>query len=136
MIAKLERTQSNAQQNKNKHRTPNGKHTKQQINNNITTALERTVALATGGLDVFYCAKFALDSVASETSFKWRIAGKLMMAQHYMPALQFCAFLGIRTSIANKPYISVIFQCVCVGGGGRRMSGPPVPPVLPHGRLI
>ena len=32
MIAKLERTRSNAQQNKDKHRTPrtNGKHTKQQ----------------------------------------------------------------------------------------------------------
>ena len=44
MIAKLERTQSNEQQNKDKHRTSttNGKHTKQQINNNITTALERT----------------------------------------------------------------------------------------------
>ena len=43
MIAKLERTQSNAQQNKDKHRisTTNGKHTKQQINNNRTTALER-----------------------------------------------------------------------------------------------
>ena len=39
MIAKLEMTQSNAQQNKDKHRTPttHGKHTKQQINYNRTT---------------------------------------------------------------------------------------------------
>ena len=48
MIAKLERTQSNinAQQNKDKHRIPktNGMHTEQQINNNRTTALERTAA--------------------------------------------------------------------------------------------
>ena len=33
---------------------------------------------------------------------------------------------GIRTSIAKKPYIFVIFQ----GGGG--VSGPPVPPLDPH----
>ena len=34
-------------------------------------------------------------------------------------------FQGIRTSIARKPYIFVIFQ----GGGG---FGPPVPPLDPH----
>ena len=46
MIAKLERAQSNAHQNKDKHRTPttNGKHTKQRINANRTIALERTAA--------------------------------------------------------------------------------------------
>ena len=46
MIAQLERTQSNAQQNRDKHRTPtiNGKHTKQRINNNRTTPLEQTAA--------------------------------------------------------------------------------------------
>ena len=46
MIAKLERTQSNAQQNKDKHRTPitNGKHTQQRIKNNRITALEGTAA--------------------------------------------------------------------------------------------
>ena len=46
MIAKPERTQSDAQQNKKKYRisTANGKHTKQQINNNRATALERTAA--------------------------------------------------------------------------------------------
>ena len=56
MIAKVERTESNAQQNKDKHRTPttNGKHTKQQINNNRTTSLERTAAQATGGSNAFY----------------------------------------------------------------------------------
>ena len=43
MIVKLERTQSNAQQNKPP--TTNGKRIKQQINNNNrTTALERTAA--------------------------------------------------------------------------------------------
>ena len=51
-IAKLERTQSNAHQNKDKHRTPttNVEHTKQHINNNRTTALEQTAAYATQGL--------------------------------------------------------------------------------------
>ena len=46
IFAKLERKKSNAQQNKDKHRTPttNGKHTKQQINNNNTTALKRSAA--------------------------------------------------------------------------------------------
>ena len=45
MIAKLERTQINAQQNKDKHRTHNQwKPTKQQIDNNRTTALERAAA--------------------------------------------------------------------------------------------
>ena len=45
MIAKLERTQSSAQQNKDKHRTPltNEMHIKQQINNR-TYALEWTAA--------------------------------------------------------------------------------------------
>ena len=46
MIAKLERTQSNAQQTQNL--TTNGKHTKQQINNNKNTDPEWTVAQATG----------------------------------------------------------------------------------------
>ena len=50
MIAKLEKTQSNVQQNKDKHRTSttNRKHTKQQINNNKTSATERTAAQAIG----------------------------------------------------------------------------------------
>ena len=75
MIAKLERTQSNAYQIKDKHRNPanNGKYIKQYINNNNrTTALEWTAAQATGGggggggggLNAFYCRQiFALDSV-------------------------------------------------------------------------
>ena len=51
MIAKLERTQSNAQQNIDKDRTPttNVKRTKQHANNNRTTALEWTAAQVTGG---------------------------------------------------------------------------------------
>ena len=57
---------------------------------------------------------------ASETPFKWRFAGGPMNAQPLMLALYLCFFQGIRTSIANKPYIFVIFQ---------RGSGPPVPPL-------
>ena len=70
MIAKLERSQSNGQQNNDKHRTPttNGKNTKQQINNHGTTALERTAALTTGGLNTFYWYQIlALDSVVVKT---------------------------------------------------------------------
>ena len=66
MIAKLKRTQSNAQQNKDKHRTitTNGKHIKQHTNNNRTTALQRTAAQATVGLKCFLLPPiFALDSV-------------------------------------------------------------------------
>ena len=37
-----------------------------------------------------------------------------MMAQHWMLAWKLCDIQGIRTSIAKKPYIFVIFQ----GGGG------------------
>ena len=73
MIANLERTQSNTQQNEDKHSTPtnNGKHTKQQINNNRTTSFELTAAQTTsggGGLNAFYWYQiFALDSVAVQT---------------------------------------------------------------------
>ena len=51
MIAKLEWTQSNAQQNIDQLQNPTMGVT---INNNRTTALERTVAKATGGLSAFY----------------------------------------------------------------------------------
>ena len=46
MIAKLDRTQNNAYQNKDKHRSPanNVKDIKQLINNNRTTTLEQTAA--------------------------------------------------------------------------------------------
>ena len=56
MIAKLEWTQSNAQQNIEQLQNPtmgaeshNGSNNPQQINNNITTALEQTPSKATGG---------------------------------------------------------------------------------------
>ena len=51
MIAKLEWTQNNIYQKKDKHRTStnNGKYIKQYINNNKTTTLEQTDAWATGG---------------------------------------------------------------------------------------
>ena len=46
----------------------------------------------------------------------------------------FVIFQGIRTSIAKKPYIFVIFQGGGGGGGGggEGGSGPPVPPLDPH----
>ena len=64
MIAKLEWTQNNAQQNIESH---NGSNNQQRINNNRTTALDRTSAKATGGLNSFYWYQiFALDSVNVE----------------------------------------------------------------------
>ena len=59
---------------------------------------------------------------ASETSCKWRFAGRPMVTQHRMLECWLGSFVvlqGIRTSIAKKPYIVVIFQ----EGGSR----PPVP---------
>ena len=53
---------------------------------------------------------------ASETPFKWRFAGVLMMPLHGM-----LIFQGIWTRIAKKLYIFVIFQ-------RGRGSVPPVPP--------
>ena len=65
MIAKPEWTQSNAWQNKDRIPTNNRQYIKQKINNNRTTALERTAAQASGGggLNLFcWCQIFALDS--------------------------------------------------------------------------
>ena len=52
MIAKLEWTQSNAYQNKDKHRNPthNGNYIQRQIKKNRAPAQERTAAQATGSL--------------------------------------------------------------------------------------
>ena len=51
MIAILERTQSNVQQNIEQLQTPTmGVTINKKVNNNRTTTLERTAALATGGL--------------------------------------------------------------------------------------
>ena len=73
MIAKLEMTLSNAQQNKDQTLNPNKTNwgnNKQCINNNSTTALERP-AEVTGGLNKYYCQIFALDSaVTSQTRKK------------------------------------------------------------------
>ena len=54
-----------------KHRTitdsHNGSYNKQKVNSNRTTALERTAAKATGGLNAFYWYQiFALDSTVVE----------------------------------------------------------------------
>ena len=67
-IAKLEWTYYNVQQ---KHRTftdsHNGTKNKQPVNNNRTTNLEWTAALATGGLNAFYWYQiFVLDSAVVE----------------------------------------------------------------------
>ena len=75
MIAKLEWTQSNAQQNIEQLHNPTMGVT---INNNRTTALEQTAAKATwGGLNLFYWYQiFDLDSAVVEAKiFKlaWRI---------------------------------------------------------------
>ena len=72
MFAQLERTQSNAYQNKNKHRTLNKQWEvlTQYINNNKTATLERTAASATGGkgLNAIHLHQiFALDSVVVKT---------------------------------------------------------------------
>ena len=70
MIAKLERTQSTAQQNMGQTQNPhNGSNNKQQINNNNkTTTLEGTAAFATGGLnDIYWYQIFALDYIAVKT---------------------------------------------------------------------
>ena len=62
MIVKLKWTQSNAQQNiEQLQNTTMGRVT---INNNRSTALERTATKATGGIHSFYWYQtFALDSV-------------------------------------------------------------------------
>ena len=55
--------------------------------------------------------------------FKWRFAGRQMLARHVMLAwymFSFEIFYGIWTSIDKKLYF-----CDFPGGGG---SGPPVPP--------
>ena len=73
MIAKLEMTLSNAQQNKDQTFNPNKTNwgsNKQCINNNSsTTALERP-AEVTGGFNKFYCQIFALDSAVTSLTRK------------------------------------------------------------------
>ena len=69
MIAKLEWTQRNAQQHTEQLQNPTMGVTinKEAINNNRTTALERTAANAIGGLNAFYRYQiFALDSAVVE----------------------------------------------------------------------
>ena len=62
-MTKLERTQSNVQQNKEQLHNP----TMGLTNNNRTTALGRTAVKATGGLNSFYWYQiFALESAVIE----------------------------------------------------------------------
>ena len=63
---------------------------------------------------------------ASEKPLKWRFAGVPMMVNIECWLGSFVIFQEIRTSIAQKLYIFVIFR----GGGGG--SGPPVSPLDPH----
>ena len=60
--------------------------------------------------------------LASETPFKWCFAGVPKMAQYCMLAWH-VIYQWIRTSIAKKPYIFVIFQ------GKVRTLYPPPPPL-------
>ena len=95
MIAKLEWTQSNAQQNINIKITDShiGTNNQHRINNNRTTALERTAYKATGVQMHFTSTKSSLRSKlpsqhsmldhhrhASETPFKLRFANGLILA--------------------------------------------------------
>ena len=64
-------TRMDIKQRTTKHRTitdsHNGSNNKQKVNNNRTTALERTAAQASGGLNAFYWYQiFALDSAVVE----------------------------------------------------------------------
>ena len=64
------------------------------------------------------------SSAASETPFKWCLAGVLMMPNIECWLDSFVIFQGIRTNITNKKhYIFVIFQ----GGGGVRTPCLPPP---------
>ena len=64
------------------------------------------------------------SSARQRIAIKLCFAGMPMNAQHRMLA---AIFQGIRTCIARKPCIFVIFR-----GGGEGGSGPPVPPLVPH----
>ena len=67
MIAKLEWTQNNAQQNRTIVESDNGSTNQQRTNNNRTTALERAAPKQLWVLNVFYWYQiFALDSVVVE----------------------------------------------------------------------
>ena len=64
-------TRMDTKQRTTKHRTitdsHNGSNNKQKVNNNRTSALERTAVLTTGGLNAFYWYQiFALDSAVVE----------------------------------------------------------------------
>ena len=62
----------------------NASNNKQQVNNNRTTTLERTAALATGGLNVFYWHKiFALDSAVVEVQKLFSSHGSLLTIAMY-----------------------------------------------------
>ena len=71
-----------------KHRTitdsHNGSNNKQKVHNNRTTALERTAAYATGGLNAFYWYQiFALDSAVVEVQEMFSLhRGHLTNAKH------------------------------------------------------
>ena len=57
---------------------------KQQVNNNITTALERTAASDTGGLTAFYRYQmFALESAVVEVQETFSSHGRLLTIAIY-----------------------------------------------------
>ena len=63
----------------------NGSSNQQRINNNRTTALERTAAKVTGGLNAFYWNQiFALDSAVVEAQNMFSLhGGFLTIAMHH-----------------------------------------------------
>ena len=84
IIAILERTQSNAQQNIEQNIIPIVSNNQQRLNNNRTTALERTAAKVSGGLDAFYWNQiFALDSAVVEAQNVSSHGGFLTIAMYH-----------------------------------------------------
>ena len=83
------------------------------------------VFLVDEGREGPYTTKVGQHRPASETPFKWRFAGELMVVHHSMLAGSFVVLLRIQTSIAKKLIIFVIIR----GGGG---SGPSVPSGSTH----
>ena len=72
---------------------------KKQVNNNTTTAIERTAALATGGLNAFYWYQiFALDSAVVEVKEMFSSHGSLLTIAmyHHGETLNFLSLINLK----------------------------------------
>ena len=67
---------------------------------------------------------------ASERPLKWRFSGVPMMSLHWIWIGSFVILKGIRTRIAKKPYIFVIYRGGGGGGGPDPLSPPLDPPMM------